>query len=66
MNGIERVRRAIAASGGYAWCEDHRTYRYWGPSSCDAQHADELPRGYFACEEHGRIHTPDEQAWYCD
>lgn len=24
-----------------------------------------LPRGHFVCHEHGKIHIPDEQAWYC-
>lgn len=66
LTGIERVRQAIARDGGYEWCDEHRTYRYWGNSSCAAKHADELPRGSFVCAEHGRIHTPDEQAWYCD
>lgn len=64
MNGIERVRRSIAEAGGYEWCEEHHTYRYWSESSCDSLH-DELPRGHFICYEHACIHTPDDQAVYC-
>jgi hypothetical protein len=64
MDGIERVRRAIAKDGGYAWCEEHKTYRYWSPVSCRHLHK-ELPRGHWICEEHACIHTPADQAWYC-
>jgi len=65
MNGIERIKRAIALDGGYEYCEEHNTYRWWSPDNCSNKHK-ELPRGYFTCEEHGRIHTPEEQAWHCD
>lgn len=40
MNGIERVRRAIAQAGGYEWCEEHNIYRWWGPSNCSSRHDD--------------------------
>lgn len=57
-SGIERVRRAIARDGGYEWCDEHRTYRWWGPASCARAHVTEplahcsLHTRYFAyCPE---------------
>jgi hypothetical protein len=66
FTGPEKVRYAIALDGGYAWCTEHRTFRWWGTVPCAAKHPPELPRGSFFCAEHDRWHDPSEQAVYCD
>lgn len=64
-DGLTRALRAVCAAAGWEWCDDHEQPRWDGESSCRAQHAPELPRGAFVCLDHGRVHTPDEQAWNC-
>ena len=68
LAGLERVRKACGdvAGYGYDWCDEHRRHRHWGSAPCGELHPKTYPRGSFICEEHGRIHTPDEQAWYCN
>jgi len=61
ITGLERVRQAIAISGGYEWCDEHRRIRWWGEGSCDVlgMHPEvpDLPAYCFTCE---REHEPME------